>query len=184
MAQSVGTDGDAFDNAMVESCLARTQTQLLNTRTWKTPVELSSAIFDWIEGFYNRTSSRQPGDDVAPRVRGTTLTSNHCGLTPTGRAQGLGVWINRTAEWGYPRAPARPLAFAGTLFTSRGADSCSVELGKGEPHQLHAAHTQQGFINLLQHRVHPTGLMRTGTPVQNPRHSALGNHHPPSAPSP
>ncbi len=54
LAQSLGTVGDAFDNAMVESFWARMQTELLNTKSWKTRVELSSAIFDWIEGFYNR----------------------------------------------------------------------------------------------------------------------------------
>ncbi len=31
------------------------QTELLNTRKWSTRVELSAAIFDWIEVFYNRT---------------------------------------------------------------------------------------------------------------------------------
>ena len=30
------------------------QTELLNRRKWKTRVELSTEIFDWIEVFYNR----------------------------------------------------------------------------------------------------------------------------------
>jgi putative transposase len=55
LAHSLGTIGDAFDNAMVESFWARMQTELLDTRKWKTRVELSSAIFDWVEAFYNRT---------------------------------------------------------------------------------------------------------------------------------
>jgi putative transposase len=42
-------------NAVVESFWARLQTELLDTRSWKTRVELSTAIFDWIEAFYNRT---------------------------------------------------------------------------------------------------------------------------------
>jgi transposase InsO family protein len=54
LAHSLGTIGDAFDNAMVESFWGRMQTELLNTQKWKTRVELSSAIFDWIEAFYNR----------------------------------------------------------------------------------------------------------------------------------
>ena len=54
-AHSLGTVGDAYDNAMVESFWGRMQTELLNTRKWKTRVELSSEIFDWIEAFYNRT---------------------------------------------------------------------------------------------------------------------------------
>jgi putative transposase len=31
------------------------QTELLNRRRWRTRVELSTEIFDWIEVFYNRT---------------------------------------------------------------------------------------------------------------------------------
>lgn len=54
LAQSLGTVGDAFDNAMVESFWGRMQTGLLDTRKWKTRVELSTAMFDWIEAFYNR----------------------------------------------------------------------------------------------------------------------------------
>jgi putative transposase len=30
------------------------QTELLNRRKWRTRVELSTEIFDWIEAFYNR----------------------------------------------------------------------------------------------------------------------------------
>lgn len=55
LAHSLGTVGDAFDNAAVESFWGRMQTELLDTRKWNTRVELSAAIFDWIEVFYNRT---------------------------------------------------------------------------------------------------------------------------------
>ena len=55
LAHSLGTIGDAFDNAVVESFWGRMQTELLNTRKWSTRVELSAALFDWIEVFYNRT---------------------------------------------------------------------------------------------------------------------------------
>jgi putative transposase len=54
LAHSLGTIGDAFDNAAVESFWARTQTELLDTRKWMTRVELSMAIFDWVETFHNR----------------------------------------------------------------------------------------------------------------------------------
>lgn len=55
LAHSLGTIRDAFDNAVVESFWGRMQTELLNRRKWKTRIELSTAIFDWIEVFYNRT---------------------------------------------------------------------------------------------------------------------------------
>ena len=54
LVQSLGTVGDAYDNAVVESFWGRMQTELLNTRKWKTRVELSTAIFDWTEVFCNR----------------------------------------------------------------------------------------------------------------------------------
>ena len=54
LAHSLGTVGDAFDNAMVESFWGRMQTELLNRKKWSTRLELSTAIFDWIEAFYNR----------------------------------------------------------------------------------------------------------------------------------
>ena len=54
LAQSLGTIGDAFDNAVVESFWARMQTELLNRRKWRTRVELSTEIFDWTLVFYNR----------------------------------------------------------------------------------------------------------------------------------
>ncbi|HEX4539681.1 MAG TPA: integrase core domain-containing protein [Acidimicrobiales bacterium] len=66
LAQSIGTVGDAFDNAVVESFWARMQTELLNSRRWKSRVELSSAIFDWIEVFYNRTRRHSSLGMVAP----------------------------------------------------------------------------------------------------------------------
>ena len=51
---SLGTIGDPYDNAVVESFWARMQVELLNRRRWKTRVELANAIFEYIEGFHNR----------------------------------------------------------------------------------------------------------------------------------
>ena len=64
--QSLGSVGDAFDNAVVESFWARMQTELLNTRKWKTRTELSTAIFDWIEIFYNRTRRHPSLGNISP----------------------------------------------------------------------------------------------------------------------
>ena len=66
LAQSLGAVGDSFDNAMVESFWARLQTELLNTRKWKTRTELSTAIFDWIEIFYNRTRRHSSLGNISP----------------------------------------------------------------------------------------------------------------------
>lgn len=51
---SLGTVGDPYDNAVIESFWARMQVELLNRRRWSTRVELANAIFEYIEGFHNR----------------------------------------------------------------------------------------------------------------------------------
>jgi putative transposase len=76
LAHSLGTIGDAFDNAMVESFWARMQTELLNTRKWKTRVELSSAIFDWVEAFYNRVRRHNALGMLSP-ITYEKLNSQH-----------------------------------------------------------------------------------------------------------
>jgi putative transposase len=37
----------------MESFWGRTQTELLNTRKWSTTLELTIAMSDWIDNFYN-----------------------------------------------------------------------------------------------------------------------------------
>lgn len=51
---SFGSVGDAFDNAMMESFWSSMQNELLNRKRWTTRIELSNAMFDYIEVFYNR----------------------------------------------------------------------------------------------------------------------------------
>lgn len=54
LSPSMGTVGDGYDNAPMESFWGRMQTELLNTKTWHTRAELASAIFSYIEVFHNR----------------------------------------------------------------------------------------------------------------------------------
>jgi putative transposase len=50
---SMGTVGDAYDNAMAESFFATLEREVLNRRRFKTQAEAKMAIFDWLEGWYN-----------------------------------------------------------------------------------------------------------------------------------
>jgi putative transposase len=50
---SMGTVGDAYDNAMAESLFATLECELIDRRTWKTHTEARLAIFTWIESWYN-----------------------------------------------------------------------------------------------------------------------------------
>jgi transposase InsO family protein len=54
--QSFGSTGDCYDNAAVEAFWATLKRELgwiHNTTTWPNRAELRSALFDYIEGFYN-----------------------------------------------------------------------------------------------------------------------------------
>jgi putative transposase len=66
LVHSLGTVGDAFDNAMVESFWGRMQTELLDRQKWSTRLELSAAMFDWIEAFYNPTRRHSALGNISP----------------------------------------------------------------------------------------------------------------------
>jgi putative transposase len=50
---SMGTVGDAYNNAMAESFFASLECELLERRAFKTKTEARLAAFTWIEGWYN-----------------------------------------------------------------------------------------------------------------------------------
>ena len=50
---SMGSVGDAYDNAMAESFFASLESELIDRRSWKSPAEARMAVFTWIEGWYN-----------------------------------------------------------------------------------------------------------------------------------
>ena len=52
---SMGTVGDAYDNAMCESFFATLECELLARRRFPTKAEARMAIFEFIEGWYNPT---------------------------------------------------------------------------------------------------------------------------------
>ena len=50
---SMGSVGDANDNAMAESFFASLETELLDRHTWHTRHQLANAIFEWTNAWYN-----------------------------------------------------------------------------------------------------------------------------------
>ena len=48
-------DRGAAGTAVIESFWGRLQTELLNRQKWRTRIELSSALFEYLEIFHNRT---------------------------------------------------------------------------------------------------------------------------------
>ncbi len=60
---STGSVGDAYDNALCESFFATLECELLERRSFRSHAEARMAIFEFLEGFYNRrwdTSHRPP----------------------------------------------------------------------------------------------------------------------------
>ena len=49
----MGTVGDCYDNAPMESFWGSMQIELLNRRSWRAVAELSAAMAEWICDFYN-----------------------------------------------------------------------------------------------------------------------------------
>ncbi len=50
----MGSRGDAYDNAVAETFFATLKKELVNCRTWPSWLELQSAVFEYVEAFYNR----------------------------------------------------------------------------------------------------------------------------------
>ena len=53
---SMGSVGDAYDNAMAESFFSSLESELLDRTRFANPAEGQMALFDWIEGWYNQSS--------------------------------------------------------------------------------------------------------------------------------
>lgn len=53
IAQSMGSRGDCYDNAVAESFFATLKKELVHRQSWPTKHELRLELFDYIEAFYN-----------------------------------------------------------------------------------------------------------------------------------
>ena len=63
---SMGSVGDAYDNALMESFWATFQTELLDRQFWPDRGSLRSEIFRFIEGFYNPHRAHSSLDMLSP----------------------------------------------------------------------------------------------------------------------
>lgn len=63
---SMGSVGDAYDNAMCESFFATLECELLDRTRFRTRTEADAALFDFIEGFYNSRRRHSALDYLSP----------------------------------------------------------------------------------------------------------------------
>jgi putative transposase len=79
IAVSMGSRGDAYDNAVAESFFATLKKELVHRQSWPSRRDLSSAVFDYIEAFYNRQRRHSTLGYLSPEEyeRGTITTTNN-----------------------------------------------------------------------------------------------------------
>lgn len=63
---SMGKVASAYDNALMESFFGSMQIELLDRRSWPTRASLATAIFEWIEAFYNPTRRHSSLNYLSP----------------------------------------------------------------------------------------------------------------------
>lgn len=63
---SMGSVGDAYDNAMCESFFATLECELLDRRRFATKAEARMAVFEFIEGWYNPTRRHSSLGRISP----------------------------------------------------------------------------------------------------------------------
>jgi putative transposase len=66
IAISMGSRGDGYDNAVAETFFATHKNELVNRRSWPNRLELQSAVFEYIEAFYNRQRRHSTLDMLSP----------------------------------------------------------------------------------------------------------------------
>ncbi len=101
---SMGSVGDAYDNAMCESFFATLECELLARSRFKTQAEARHAIFEFVEGFYNRRRRHSSIGYLSPvdyeqRHPATRSTPTHTSL-PSGSQP------SRTSPFGRPKEGA------------------------------------------------------------------------------
>jgi putative transposase len=76
IAVSMGSRDDAYDNAVAETFFATLKKELINRRAWPSRLELQSAVFEYIEAFYNRHRRHSTLGMVSPAEYEQMTTSS------------------------------------------------------------------------------------------------------------
>ena len=90
---SMGTVGDALDNAMCESLIGTMKIEKLNRQPWRSVEDVRAAVFEWIETWYNRRRRHSSLDYLSPLEYESQHTTDTRSPTPNlsteaGEAQG------------------------------------------------------------------------------------------------
>jgi putative transposase len=75
IAVSMGSRGDCYDNAVAESFFATIKKELVHRQPWPSRRDLSSAVFEYIEVFYNRQRRHSTLGYLSPEEYENTTTT-------------------------------------------------------------------------------------------------------------
>jgi len=79
---SIGSVGDAYDNALAESFVDTFKTELIADRVWRTRTQLELAIVEWVAWFNNDRLHQSLGD-IPPAEFETLSSSSTVHLSPS-----------------------------------------------------------------------------------------------------
>jgi putative transposase len=84
IARSMGSRGDCYDNAVAESFFATLKKELVHRRSWPSRRELTSEVFEYVEGFYNRIRRHSTLGMLSPAdfEAGTLAHARACAENP------------------------------------------------------------------------------------------------------
>jgi putative transposase len=75
IAQSMGSKGECYDNAVAESLFATLKKELIHRQIRPSNAELRTEVFDYIETFYNRRRRHSTLGQLSPaQVENISLT--------------------------------------------------------------------------------------------------------------
>jgi putative transposase len=77
---SIGSVGDAYDNAMAESFVDTFKTELISDRVWRTRGQLELAIIEWVAWFNNDRLHESLGDLPPAEFEQATLSTDGASL--------------------------------------------------------------------------------------------------------
>ena len=86
IAPSMGSVGDAYDNAVAESFFATLKGELLDREPWPTRGAARSAVFAYLEGWYNRHRRHSALGYASPTTFEAAHTARHSPAATTATA--------------------------------------------------------------------------------------------------
>jgi len=84
---SVGTTGDAYDNALAESFVDTFKTELIADRVWRTPSQLELAVVEYV-GWFNHRRLHEALGDIPP----VEFELEHALTAPSAPTRADGCW--------------------------------------------------------------------------------------------